>query len=263
MLNPKEIVLGEFGAEDALYLDAHSHLHWCLSNLEVPLVALRKTSAKPSQQLPSLFSFSQNEGKLKMFINTVTPQEFHEVSDITVNWAKVGLGLHPWYVEESDLCLFVELLPTTKFIGEIGLDFSKKFTDAQKQAQVDVFEKVCSAMSDTKIVSVHTFKTQGKTHEILKQEGVLDNSVVIYHWFGDGPSELKQAINDNCLFSVNERMLSTRKGAELARMIPEEQLLFETDMPSHKGDFWDLKSTQESIISAWQKWTKMANVTLK
>ena len=236
MLTPKEQVLTAFSAENERKFDAHCHYHWA----SFPKVS-----------------------EIAAFINTITPQEFLEVSDITANWAKVGLGLHPWYVEESDLCLFVGLLPTTKFVGEIGLDFSKKFTDAQKQAQVDVFEKVCSAMSDTKIVSVHTFKTQGKTHEILKREGVFDNSIVIYHWFGDGPSELKQAINDNCLFSVNERMLSTKRGAELARMIPEEQLLFETDMPSHKGDFWDLKSTQESIISAWQKWTKMANVTLK
>ena len=197
------------------------------------------------------------------FINTVTPQEFLEVSDIENENVKVGLGLHPWYVEESDFGLFEELLSTTRFVGEIGLDFSKKFTDVQKQAQVEVFTNVCKSMSDTKIVSVHTCKTQGTTHEILKHAGVLDNSIVIYHWFGDGPLELKQAISDNCLFSVNERMLSAKRGAELARMIPEEQLLFETDMPKFKGDFWDLKSAQESIISAWQKWMKMANATLK
>ena len=256
-------MLREFGAEDALNLDAHSHLHWCFSNLEVPLVALRKTLVKPSQQLPSLFSFLQNESKLKVFVNTVTPQEFLEVSDIENENVKVGLGLHPWYVEESDFGLFEELLPATRFVGEIGLDFSKKFTDVQKHAQVEVFTNVCKSMSDTKIVSVHTCKTQGTTHEILKHAGVLDNSIVIYHWFGDGPLELRQAISDNCLFSVNERMLSAKRGAELARMIPEEQLLFETDMPKFKGDFWDLKSTQESIISAWQKWMKMANATLK
>ena len=232
----KEQVLAAFSAESALKFDAHCHYHWASHSMVSDIAA---------------------------FINTVTPQEFLSVSDIENENVKVGLGLHPWYVEESDFGLFEELLSTTRFVGEIGLDFSKKFTGVQKQAQVEAFENVCSAMSDTKIVSVHTCKTQGTTHKILKHAGVFDNSIVIYHWFGDGPSELKQAINDNCLFSVNERMLSTKRGAELARMIPEEQLLFETDMPSHKGDFWDLKSTQESIISAWQKWTKMANVTLK
>ena len=232
----KEQVLAAFSAENERKFDAHCHYHWASHSMVSDIAA---------------------------FINTVTPQEFLEVSDIENENVKVGLGLHPWYVEVSDFDLFEELLLSTRFVGEIGLDFSKKFTDVQKQAQVEVFTNVCKSMSDTKIISVHTFKTQGKTHEILKHAGVFDNSIVIYHWFGDGPSELKQAISDNCLFSVNERMLSTKRGAEMAIMIPESQLLFETDMPKAEGDFWDLKTAQESIISAWQKWTKMANATLK
>ena len=162
MLTPKEQVLAAFSAENELKFDAHCHYHWA---------SLPKVS------------------DIAAFINTATPQEFLEVSDITANWAKVGLGLHPWYVKQSDINIFVELLPTTKFVGEIGLDFSKKFTDVQKRAQVEVFEEVCSAMSDTKIISVHAFKTQGTTHQILKETGVLENSIVIYHWFVDGPSE--------------------------------------------------------------------------
>ena len=241
----KEQVLAAFSAESVLRFDAHCHYHWLSQNKVSDIAA---------------------------FINTVTPQEFLEVSDIVQSWGNVGLGLHPWYVEECDVELFEGLLSQTRLIGEIGLDFTKRFTDAQKQKQVETFEKICSAMSDTKtrsamsdtkIISVHTFRTQGLTHQFLKDNGVLKNCIVIYHWFGDGPADLKEAISDNCLFSVNERMLSTKKGAELAKMIPEEQLLFETDMPKARGDFWSLEDAQESIISAWQKWMKMVNATSK
>ena len=369
-----------FGAKSALQLDAHCHLHWSLPNLGVPQVALRTTSDKPSQQLPSLsLLYESKEGKtdgtiasfchpernerasvsevegppedahdqicpysstgkplsddalteggtfrrslrlvflrdaqknsaqddvgaqspslipnpsdaISVFINTVTPQEYETVAGIECDNINVGLGFHPWYVEQCDIDLFEELLPTTQFIGEIGLDFSKRFTQEQKEHQINCFKKICECLATRSfaaqsaprddvggqspslfpnpyslipILSVHTFNTHGKTHEILKETGVLDNCIVIYHWFGDGPSELKRAINDNCLFSVNERMLSSKRGAELAKMIPEEQLLFETDMPKAKGDFWSIEDSRESIIFAWQKWTKMVNATSK
>ena len=176
--------------------------------------------------------------------------------------------------------LFEELLPTTRFIGEIGLDFSKKFTQEQKELQVKCFKKICECLATSSfvaqsapqddvggrlipIISVHSFNTHGTTHKILKEAGVIDNCVVVYHWFGDGPEELKEAINAKCLFSVNARMLATKKGAALARLIPEEQILFESDMPKCKGYFWSVEDSRESIISAWQKWTKMVNATSK
>ena len=295
-------MLGAFAAESVFQLDAHCHLHWAVPNLNDPSVALRTTSNKPSQQSPSLFSFSQNKTKTageaskqntnpyslipnpsdatSVFINTVTPQEYETIAGIECDNIKVGLGLHPWYVEECDMKLFEELLPTTRFIGEIGLDFSKKFTQEQKELQVKCFKKICEDLATSSfvaqsapqddvgarlipIISVHTFNTHGTTHKILKEAGVIDNCVVVYHWFGDGADELKQAIIDKCLFSVNERMLATKKGAALARLIPEEQILFESDMPKCKGDFWSVEDSRESIISAWQKWTKMVNATSK
>ena len=271
-------MLGAFAAESAFQLDAHCHLHWAVPNLNDPSVALRTTSDKPSQQSPSLSLLY--ESKMKVFVNTVTPQEYKDVSEIGCDEIKVGLGFHPWYVEECDMEVFEELLPKTRFIGEIGLDFSKRFTHKHKELQVSCFKKICEDLATSSfvaqsapqddvgarlipIISVHSFNTHGMTHKILKEERVLDNCIVIYHWFADGPEELKEAIGDKCLFSVNERMLATKKGAALARLIPEEQILFESDMPKCKGDFWSVEDSRESIISAWQKWTKMVNATSK
>ena len=43
---------------------------------------------------------------------------------------------------------------------------------------------------------------------------------------------VQRAIDAGCLFSVNERMLKTKRGRAYARAIPEGRLLIETDFPS-------------------------------
>lgn len=252
MLTNKQIVLSAFAAKNEQSLDAHCHIHW----------------SQHEDKVSDLNDFG-------IFINTVSPNEFEEVSSKIeeTKHVKIGLGLHPWYVEDCDFELFEELLPKTRFVGEIGLDFSKKFTEVEKKRQEMTFTQACNVVSDLpfsamgsdpnlpRIVSVHTCKTQGKTHDILRTTGVLEKAIVIYHWFGDDACVLRKAIDDKCLFSVSERMLASKKGAEFAKMIPEEQILFETDMPKRKGDVWTAKDSQQSIIFAWQKWMKMVNAT--
>ena len=281
---------------DSLSLDAHCHLHWSNSKVSDMAQTEETLQDKKMSDMAQAGKTLQDKRVSDMdsfgaFINTVAPKEFeeakHQIKE-TEN-IKIGLGLHPWYVEECDVREFQTYLPQTRFIGEIGLDFSKKFSVEEKETQVEVFETLCEMIaktpytgktpqeqrvsdmvscnnekvSDMRIISVHTCKTHGKTHEILKQSGVIENSIVIYHWFGDDEVTLKEAIDDGCLFSVNARMLSSKKGLALAGKIPKEQLLFETDMPKAKDDVWTLQDSEQSIILTWQKLMKMENVTSK
>ncbi len=272
----KEIVLSIFGAEECQF-DAHFHLSW-IKNLAEYFDELRAC-------------------RLKVFANTVTPADYEELLQrlhngddelyvhngddelcvrngddelVKVELVKVGLGLHPWYVENADIERFEQLCRMTDFIGEIGLDFSKRFSGNQKYAQVAEFERVARAISETatsaenpKILSIHSCKTAGRTHEILSKAGCLNNCILIYHWFNDDFATLQKCIKDGCLFSVNERMLATKNGAEIARQVPRGQLLFETDWPVKRGDAISAKDELAAIIYAWEKSTKTENATSK
>ena len=70
------------------------------------------------------------------------------------------------------------------------------------------------------------------TLDVLERTGCLDACLCIFHWFSGSQEELTRAIDAGCLFSVNERMLKTKRGRAYARAIPEGRLLIETDFPS-------------------------------
>lgn len=142
---------------------------------------------------------------------------------------------------------FERLAKATDLIGEIGLDFlhdSYKWAndngidvqESPKEEQIRIFTRVCRAIQQGSYVSVHAVGTKGIAHKILKETGVLDHSIVIYHWFSDDGDTLHQAIKDGCLFSVNSWMLETKRGREYSKQIPIDQKLWETDQPEHKGE---------------------------
>ena len=86
---------------------------------------------------------------LTLFANTVTPMGFVRTRELVGDLAnvRVGLGQHPWWIESSDMPLFDELLPSTQWVGEVGLDFSPKrpMHDEQREAFYHIASRCASA----------------------------------------------------------------------------------------------------------------------
>ncbi len=82
-----------------------------------------------------------------------------------------------------------------------------------------------------RVMSIHSSKAASETLDILGRTGCLDACTCVFHWFSGSQDELSRAIDAGCLFSVNERMLKTKRGRAYARAIPEDRLLLETDAP--------------------------------
>ena len=75
---------------------------------------------------------------------------------------RLALGLHPLAAEQHgrELPEFDELLPTTSFVGEIGLDFSREGR-ASADRQITSFKSVLMGLSGTKkFVSVHSRRAE-------------------------------------------------------------------------------------------------------
>ncbi len=146
-----------------------------------------------------------------------------------------AVGLHPEYVKEiseKEKDEFLELVKQNKdkivAIGEVGLDFhwirESEWQEKQKQwfAQFIDF-----AREINKPLVVHSRDAYGDVVKILEQQ---DAKQVLLHLFGD--NNLVKRIADNGWYvSVGPIVLRSKKHYQIARDMPLEQLLLETDAP--------------------------------
>ena len=199
---------------------------------------------------------------------TCDPRDFGRARRELARFAsrvRVGLGLHPWWVADGtcgpeEVALFERLAPGAALISEVGLDFQPR-REATREAQVEAFTRVCQAAAKPvdaaavagalvgggsagpaaersaageapkRVMSIHSSKAAACVLDILERTGCLDACTCVFHWFSGSQGELSRAIDAGCLFSVNERMLKTKRGRAYARAIPESRLLLETDAP--------------------------------
>jgi TatD DNase family protein len=142
-----------------------------------------------------------------------------------------ALGLHPELVEThgKQLDLFTELLPSTRFVGEVGLDYTTTDSGVRIR-QRHVFETIlkrCAEAAD-KVITVHSRRA---TTDVIAAIGTRYPGTVILHWFTGSLRELDSAIAAGLMFSVNSAMLSSPRGRTLVQAMPRDRVLTESDGP--------------------------------
>lgn len=153
---------------------------------------------------------------------------FHEYEQF--DYVRIALGFHPDMVGEYDFLEedFKKGLQYTRYIGEVGLDFSKANRHLQNE-QIQIFERITKPeFNKGKIFSVHSRKAEREVLEILKANNVR---CAIFHWYSGEVKLLREIADEGYFFSVNHRMLASKKGMDVIKHIPKSQLLFETDGP--------------------------------
>ena len=174
-----------------------------------------------------------------LFATTVTPDGYVRARERfgAFGNVRVGVGLHPWWVRASaagaaEADRVVEFVAGEHFVGEIGLDFGKRYVETRK-AQMAAFSQVAAACGAAggKVLSIHSVRAAREVLDVLGGTGALESCTCIFHWYSGPSDQLKRAIDAGCLFSVNVRMLATGKGREYVKAIPARQLLLETDAP--------------------------------
>ena len=164
---------------------------------------------------------------------TNTPSVFRRCNDMTrgTRFVRTALGLHPELagVRGRELSMIDELLPLTRYVGEVGLDFVTQDPE-ERSAQRRVFSSIldrCASAGD-KILSVHSRRAAS---EVLQMIGTDYPGTVILHWFSGSLAVLDQAVERGCYFSVNTAMLSGAAGRRIASRLPPGRVLTETDGP--------------------------------
>lgn len=190
------------------------------------------------------------------FSNTVTLAEFaaQQVALAGAANVRVGCGLHPWWVGEDAaanldaLCAAVE---RQRFVGEVGLDFSPPHV-VTRQAQMAVLSQVADVCGRVggKVVSLHAVRAVDDVLDVLEGAGALAEAAgnaCIIHWFSGTSDQLTRARRLGAFFSVNPRMLQSKRGRAYAQAMPGNRLLLETDLPAQAGAPWDVERVRQLL----------------
>lgn len=182
---------------------------------------------------------------ISLLSTTVTPRGYEESVALFRAYphVRVALGLHPWWIADGrcgaeDGVLFEQLMQSTSFVGEVGLDFGGSRAGAEassmRETQVALFERIVArcAQQGEKVLSIHAVKSADTVLDVLERYGCTAKNVCIFHWFSGSSNDLQRALSRGCFFSVGKSMLSSKRGRAYAQAIPLERLLLETDAPS-------------------------------
>lgn len=171
---------------------------------------------------------------------------------------QIGLGLHPELVAERarEVTRFGELVPEARFIGEIGLDGSRRHR-ASLPLQTDVFRTILRAVADDggRVMSIHSRGAAAETLDELERHAGASTPVL--HWFSGTQRELRRAISMGCWFSVGPAMLKGEKGRKLVELMPVDRVLTETDGPFTRNGKeplfpWDVEQAERALGLIWR-----------
>ncbi|TEB12298.1 putative deoxyribonuclease YjjV [Pelotomaculum sp. FP] len=182
------------------------------------------------------FSKAALEKRINLLTMTTTPKAYEvEKKKLTgFTNVQVALGLHPQLVFDRihELALVEKYIHSTRFVGEIGLDFNKQFYHS-KERQIDVFSQIIGwcQRSPMKIISIHSVRSDKSVLDILEKYDCTKHNNCILHWYSGTLKQLDRAIELGCFFSVNEYMLNSPNGRSIIQKVPVDRLLLESDAP--------------------------------
>lgn len=123
------------------------------------------------------------EAGLAIFDCGVEPGAFERQVKLFADFDNVraGVGLHPWWLSdgrcaERDIELLCKTAQSGRFIGEVGLDFSRKH-EASREMQTRAFDMLCSALAAhpacDRVLSVHAVQSAGTVLDTLEAHGLI------------------------------------------------------------------------------------------
>lgn len=172
---------------------------------------------------------------------------------------RTALGLHPEIAagREHELCLFEELLPQTRYVGEVGLDGSRPHRDTlDRQGGILTEILALSANAGGKIISLHSRGAAAAVLDVISTEPRA--GVCVLHWFNGSSRQVRRASEMECWFSVGYNMLTSERGRDAVAAMPRERIVPETDGPfGFRGDRpawpWEAVEVIPMLAALWHE----------
>lgn len=168
---------------------------------------------------------------------------------------EVALGLHPLRAESftaNHLARFFRLVPQCRWIGEVGLDFSRAGVSTKKQ-QLRIFDvALTEAQPGQHPLTVHSRGAERETIRLLADAKLP----AVLHWYTGPVGPIDDALAAGLYFSFNVAMIRSKKFRSLLRAIPSDRILLETDGPYAKSGGrpahpHELNEVAKQLAHAW------------
>lgn len=192
---------------------------------------------------------------------TTTPTAFAMTQALAPAGSRIrtALGLHPEIASgrEHELRLFEELLPQTRYVGEVGLDGSRPHRDTlDRQGGILTEILALSAKAGGKIISLHSRGAGAAVLDVVSTEPRA--GVCVLHWFNGSSRQVRRAAEMECWFSVGYNMLTSERGRHSVAAMPRDRILPETDGPfGFRGDRpawpWEAAEIVPMLAGLWRE----------
>lgn len=140
-------------------------------------------------------------------------------------------GVHPWNADSYTNLLkhLTDAIDASPMLGEIGLDYHFMEDTKQYPAQKQVFEFFLNAaQKQSKIVNLHT---KGSEKEVLSLLERFEIDRAIIHWYSGPLSIFDKMVAKGYYFTVGIEIHFSDHIKTIAKAIPSDRLLTETDNP--------------------------------
>ncbi|MCK4665144.1 TatD family hydrolase [Candidatus Dependentiae bacterium] len=197
-----------------MFIDAHAHLDMYKGNRRKIISQIEENK---------IFTIS-NSMDIPSYQENMILSEFSEYIIPT-------FGIHPWNAPEyaSDLNPLRNCIRSSKMIGEVGLDFHFVKDSSEYAAQKKIFEFFLqSAQDQQKIITIHT---KGAEKEVLSLLKKYNLERVIIHWYSGPINIFRELISLGVFFTFGVEVLTSKEIQALAKELPSNLLLTETDNP--------------------------------
>ena len=177
--------------------------------------------------------------KLKAVISSCAhPKDFQatlKLAEENKNFVFPAIGMHPEYIKDfsqKQIDDYLQMMEenSDKFVsvGEIGLDYFWVKEEEWRQKQKELFVQFIEFAKDhDKPLTVHSRDAYEDVVKILEQQ---DAKRVHLHLFGANQL-VKQVAENGWYISIGPIVLASKKHFQIARDMPLELLLLETDAP--------------------------------
>ena len=198
-------------------IDSHMHINSIVSkNIEKEILDINNNS-----NLKNVINVS---------LNSETAKESIIISNTNAKFYS-AVGIHPLYIENQSINDLYDIALNEKVvaIGEIGLDTTKDNIELQKKYLI---EQISIANSLNLPVIIHANNSNKLVIEIFERY-IKPKEGCVFHCFQPDIDDLNYLIRNNYYISFAGRITykNAKKSVEVAKSVPNDLFLVETDSP--------------------------------